>query len=291
MRSLLNHTITYALVLGLLGLASCRSHTTEWRDLLDSELSQFEVWMGVPHASIDGLPEGTYKSDNVHNGTPMGLNADVKEVFSVYIEGDEPVLKVSGEIYGGLTTLEEFENYHLRVQVKWGDRKWEPRLDKLRDSGLLYHCHGEHGKFWKVWKACLEFQVQETDLGDFIGLGGAKGDVRSRKDGEGTRPVYDRQSEDYHSGYISAYPEPDQPHGEWNQLDLYVIGNRAIHVVNGELVMAVENARRKDGSSLTRGQLQLQSEAAEVHYKRLKIRPLAQFPERLLDLVSWQSAE
>ncbi|CAA6679346.1 MULTISPECIES: family 16 glycoside hydrolase [unclassified Lentimonas] len=139
---MLTKIITSFLTLSLLSLTVSRSqHSPEWRPLLDPELSQFEIWMGVPHASVEDLPVGTYQSENVHNGTPMGLNADFKNVFSVSIEDGEPVLKVTGEIYGGLTTLEAFENYHLRLQVRWGERKWEPRLDKLRNSGLPYHCH------------------------------------------------------------------------------------------------------------------------------------------------------
>lgn len=39
--------------------------------LLDADLSYFEKWNGVPHTSVEGLPEGTYQSDNVHKGTPL----------------------------------------------------------------------------------------------------------------------------------------------------------------------------------------------------------------------------
>ncbi|MGB0744064.1 MAG: 3-keto-disaccharide hydrolase [Opitutales bacterium] len=251
-------------------------------------MSQFEVWIGVPHTSVEGLPKGTFQSDNVRRGTPMGLDADIKDVFSVSQEDGGPVLCITGEIYGGLTTLKTFENYHFSTLVKWGERKWAPRLQLLRDSGILYHCHGDHGRFWKVWKASLEFQVQETDLGDFIGLGGAKGLVRSRKVDGTKRPIYDPESEQYRGGYISAFPEPDKPHGEWNRLDLYVIGDRAIHVVNGEVVMVVEDARKKNGTPLIKGQIQIQSEAAEIYYKDMRIRPIEEFPKALLKRVRWK---
>lgn len=254
---------------------------SEWEHLFDQELSNFEVWMGVPHSTVTGLPEGTYQSDNVHKGEPMGLDADVKQVFQVIEEDGELLLHISGEIYGGLTTLKEYENYHLSMQMKWGDKKWEPRLNALRDNGLLYHCHGEHGAFWQVWKSSLEYQVQETDMGDFIQLAGPRAQIRSTKLDGVKRLRFDPESETYSDGYISAYPEPDVPHGEWNQLDLYVIGNDAIHVVNWEIVMVVEDAVKKDGSPLTRGQIQLQSEAAECFYRDMKIRPIKAFPEAL----------
>ena len=49
-------------------------------DLLDAKLSQWEVFLGVPHSSVTGLPEGTFQSDDVTKGTPLGLNNDPKKV-------------------------------------------------------------------------------------------------------------------------------------------------------------------------------------------------------------------
>ncbi len=46
---------------------------------------------------------------------------------------------ISGEIFGGISTKEEFENYHLKMEFKWGEKRYEPRLNKRRDSGIHYH--------------------------------------------------------------------------------------------------------------------------------------------------------
>ncbi|MEM6394308.1 MAG: DUF1080 domain-containing protein [Planctomycetota bacterium] len=244
-------------------------------ELFDAELSQWEIWMGVPHETVQGLPEGTYQSGNVHAGTPMGLNNDVKGVFTMIEEDGEPVLKITGEIYGGLTTNASFADYHLSVMFRWGDQKWEPRLNKKRDSGLLYHCYGKHGAFWKTWKACLEFQVQETDLGDFIPLAGPKARMRGTLiNGKWLR--YDPNSDTVHvaGGYTSASAEPDAPHGQWNHLELYVLGDRAVHVVNGQVVMVLFDAIDGKGQPLTSGQIQIQSEAAECYYKAMRLTPI-----------------
>lgn len=257
----------------------------EWENLFDKELSKFEIWMGIPHTSVTGLPEGTPQSENVTQGTPIGLNKDPKNVFSMIEEEGEPVLYVTGEVYAGLTTLEEYENYHLQIWVKWGDKKWAPRLDKLRDSGILYHCQGDHGSFWNVWKSSLECQVQETDLGDFIALAGTGGEIRTSPV-EGTqRRRYDVESNEYTGGYISAYPETDKPHGEWNLIEVYTVGRTSVHVANGEVVMVVENARGKDGKPLTKGQIQLQSEAAECYYKGMRIQTINALPDEILGKV------
>ncbi|MEM6551561.1 MAG: DUF1080 domain-containing protein [Planctomycetota bacterium] len=244
-------------------------------ELLDVELSQWETWMGVPHETVQGLPAGTYQSSNVHAGTPMGLNNDVKGVFTMIEEDGQPVLKITGEIYGGLTTKASFSDYHLSVMFRWGEKKWEPRLDKKRDSGLLYHCYGKHGAFWKTWKACLEFQVQETDLGDFIPLAGPKARMRGTLvNGKWLR--YDPNSDTVHlaEGYTSASAEPDAPHGQWNHLELYVLGDRAVHVVNGQVVMVLTDAIDGNGQPLTSGKIQIQSEAAECYYKDMRLTPI-----------------
>lgn len=267
-------------------------------ELLDANLSYFEKWNGIPHTTVQDLPQGTYQADNVYDGTPLGLNNDIKDVFTVIIENGATVLKISGEIYGGLTTKASYENYHLSVMFKWGDKKWEPRLDVLRDSGILYHCYGAHGRFWNTWKTSLEFQVQETDLGDFIPLGGnamtpkvpgPKVEIRGVKGNN--RDKYDPNSDEYldNIGYTSAYKELDSPHGEWNHLEIYVVGDDAVHVVNGAVVMVIENATNgEDGTPLIKGQIQIQSEAAACYYKQLILTPIKKFPENIQKQVSFK---
>lgn len=249
-------------------------------DLLDASLSQWEIFIGVPHSSVTGLPEGTHQSNDVTKGTPLGLNHDPKKVFTTFTENGTTVLHVSGEVYGGLTTKKDYSNYLFSVDFKWGDRKWEPRLDQKRDSGILYHCHGEHGAFWQVWKSCLEAQVQETDLGDMHLLAGTKAKSRFRTVAE-KQHVFDPQSPTPWGewvGHLSASAEPDRPHGEWNHLEVYVLGDSAIHVANGVVVMAIIDALDKNGKPLKSGQLQLQSEAAECFYRNARLTPIKAFP-------------
>ena len=249
-------------------------------DLLDASLSQWEAFMGIPHSSVTGLPAGTFQSTDVTKGTPLGLNNDPKKVFSTFTENGTTVLHITGEIYGGLTTKQEFANYHLSMDFKWGDRKWEPRLKAKRDSGILYHCHGEHGAFWNVWKSCLEAQVQETDLGDMHLLAGPKAKSLFRTLGE-KQHVFDPQSPapwGYWTGHLSASAEPDRPHGEWNHLEVYVVGDSAVHLANGVVIMAIKDALDKNGNPLKSGQIQLQSEAAECFYRNIRLTPIRAFP-------------
>lgn len=263
--------------------------------LIDKKLSKWDVWMGAVHTSVDLDVE---KFDDVKTGNPMGLNNDPKNVFSVIEENGEQVLKITGEIYGGLTTKNEYENYHFSTQFKWGEKKWEPRLKDKRDSGILYHAKGKHGAFWNVWMSSLEFQVQEGDCGDFIALGEVYGDVPADRNlNANNKPyfVYNpkgaptplKWQNGFESGQASKSNLYENSNGEWNTLEIYVLKNESIHLVNGHVVNRIKNARYDvNGKTIpvTNGKIQIQSEAAEIYYKNMKISPISKFPSELKGL-------
>jgi hypothetical protein len=288
----LNFRFTLVLTITFGAIAFSQENNTSIK-LLDANLTNFEKHIGVPHSTVVGLPEGTYQSDDVTKGTPLGINNDLKNVFTTTNINGETTLNISGEIYGCIITKDNYSNYHFSTMFKWGNKKWEPRLLRKKDTGILYHSFGEHGRFWKTWKTCLEFQVQETDLGDFISLLPATGgpNVVIRGDANAKTKQYNPNFETYFEGkgYINAYLEPQEPHGNWNHLELYVIGNDAVHVVNGEIVMVVENAINPETNQpLTEGQIQIQSEAAECYYKDMIITPITEFPQFIRDQVKFK---
>ncbi|WP_025739920.1 ThuA domain-containing protein [Aquimarina pacifica] len=260
----------------------CSTLTPDWTDLLANDFDCWEKWMGVPHTTT-GLPGS---SDNVTNGsgTALGLNNDPTNVFSIIDVDGEKQLYITGEVYGGLTTINTYGNYHLSMQFKWGEQKWEPRLDRLRDSGILYHCQGEHGSFWDVWKSSLEFQVQEGDCGDYIGLAGVKGLIPAEQVGNNLvfTPMAPLQS----NNIIRKSEDFEYPNGEWNTLEVIVIGDRAIHYVNGNMVNALVDATW-DGITVTEGQIQIQSEGAEMYYRDIKIKSITSFPDEDLETLGW----
>jgi|GEM_PF-597188 len=252
----------------------------EWEYLIDENLTQWELWMGVPHVTTE-LPGAT--SNDGKNGTPLGLANDPLQVFSVINEGGELQLKITGEVYGGLTTLKEYADYHFSVQFKWGEEKFEPRLTAKRDSGILYHCQGDHGRFWNVWKSSLEFQVQEGDCGDFIGLSGVDANIQS-SDG-----VFDPGQSVVSSSFIKKSGDYEFSNGAWNTLEVFTIGDKSMHFVNGNLVNALEDARY-NGTVLKDGQIQIQSEGAELYYRDMKIKAITDFPEVEKSLLGWDGS-
>lgn len=270
----------------LLLLAATTASAEDWTPLLDADLSKWEVFTGVPHKTVvvPGATEPSTSKD-CRGGTPVGLGDPLNVYTTEEIDG-EVVLNVSGQVFAGLTSLEEYENYQVSLEYRWGEKKWEPRLQAKRDSGLLLHCVGKHGSFWDVWMSCLECQVQEGDTGDFIPLAGTGADVRCReREGNGPR-IYDPTAPLIaNPGYISHGPSTENPHGEWNTVEAYTVGDRMAFVVNGTPNQVLFRTRYQ-GKPLTRGKIQIQSEAAEVQYRRVKIRPITEFPASLEELTA-----
>lgn len=256
----------------------------EWKDLIDSELSQWEVWTGVPHLSVDIEWEG--KSKNGREGNPMGLG-DPLNIYRATEDADgNPQLYISGLVYAGLTTKESFENYHLRAEVKWGEKKFEPRLTVARDSGILYHCVGEHGTFWNVWKQSLEYQVQENDNGDYYKIGDVRVQIPTKIEEGQRRGIFDPGSDwltiGPGQGFSVARSVNLEKEGDWNSVEIYTFGDRAVHISNGTVVNVLRNTEYKDEEGwkpLTSGQIQIQCEAAECTYRKLQIRSIDAMPE------------
>ena len=262
----------------------------EWVPLLDKDMSKWEVYLSYRHK--EGYNGDLPRHEDGRIVEPIGYNKDLSRVFSMLDEKGEPVLKVSGEIYGSVFTKQEFENYHLKLKVRWGDKKWVPRMAKLKDSGVLYHSIGESGvDYWRAWMLSQEFQVMEGHMGDYWTIANSAIDVRAYiPEGDMNTVASTRQpflplgaGTDL-SGFCLRSEDRESPAGEWTELELVCFEDKSLHIVNGHVVMVLQNSRYigSDGQAvpLTRGRLQLQSEAAEVYYKDIKIKRLEALPNK-----------
>jgi sugar phosphate isomerase/epimerase len=259
-------------------------------NLLDDKLTYWYKWMGIPHTSVQGLPEGTAKGDGM-NGTPMGMN-DPKQVFKIITLNNEKVLRASGEIYGGLTTKSEYQNYHLRLKYKWGTKKWEPRLNLPKDCGIMYHLTGTNeDAFWSTFLMGIECQISEKNSGELFLIPNKNYSIRPCAEvtvSEDT--VWNVNAPLKFKGGYTTFPNHfvnrsenfESNPTEWTTIDVYTIGSSAVHLVNGHVVMAFQNAgiQKADMSitPLTKGKIQLQSEGAEVFYKDITIEEITDFP-------------
>ena len=261
----------------------------DWTPLWNErDLAGWDTYLGRPHKLTD-VP-GLAKNANGEYTDPLGVNRDPRGVFSVVSVDGAPAIRISGETYGGLITRAEYQNYQLRFEVKWGEKRWPPREDAVRDSGCCYHSVGPHGASYGFWMRSFEFQIQEGDFGDFYSLAGVvvdtegvavtRGDPKSDLQfTPGATPITGTTRR------VIKRVNAERPRGQWNTLDLYCLGQTSVHVVNGQTVMKLTGLRHKTEageSPLTKGRLQLQSEAAEVFYRAIAIRPIAEIPRVVL---------
>lgn len=229
----------------------------------------------------------TYVASAADSIPPLGLNKDPDHVFSVVEKDGAPALRVSGETYGGISTQQEFENYHLTVQFKWGENKIPSFKDRKRDSGLLYHAVGPHGVDARAWMRSQELQIQEGDCGDYWGVAGGGFDIPAikneknewRYDPKGTMITFKDGGEVGRRCWKN--PDGEKPTGEWNTIELYCSGDSSVHVINGIVVMRLYHSRQTDNGTetpLAKGKIQLQSEGCEVYYRNMTLVPIDKIP-------------
>lgn len=258
-----------------------------WRPLLDAKLSNFDVHLSYHGKDILDVIQG--KAPGLK---PIGLNPPGQNIFTVIQQDGKPVLHVSGEIYGCLQTKESFGNYHLRLETRWGEKKWVPRLSEPKDSGILYHSRGPVGvDYWKSWALSHEFQVIEHGLGEYWTQASSAMDIRAGAGKPGAlgadAPRWDPQApwQVFASPNNHALAGSDEDRvGQWNRLELVCFADDCVHIVNGKVVMALAHARYRDGDQwvpMTEGKLQIQSEAAEVFYRNIEIRSISAMPAEL----------
>ncbi|MCC9135101.1 DUF1080 domain-containing protein [Pontibacter silvestris] len=280
--------ITSASVLCLMFCLSSFYKREEWVPLLDRDLSNWEMYLSYRHT--DSYNGEMPKEEDGRPIEPIGYNKNTNNVFTVMEENGEPVLKISGEIYGCVFTKQEFENYHLKLKVKWGDKKWVPRTDKLKDSGVLYHSIGACGKdYWRAWMLSQEFQIMEGHMGDYWTIASSAIDVRAfipegnmNTVASTRRPFLALGAGTDTEGFCLRSEDHESPEGEWTEIELVCFRDKSLHIVNGHVVMVLQNSRYMDNGKpvpLTRGKIQLQSEAAEVYYKDVKIKSIKELPK------------
>ncbi|MBX3178693.1 MAG: DUF1080 domain-containing protein [Candidatus Hydrogenedentes bacterium] len=236
--------------------------------------------------TIDLLEDGTLK----HWYTWLkesGRDNDPKQVFTM----QDGVLRISGEEWGCITTNEEYENYHLVLEFKWGEKTWEPRLDRARDSGLLIHSVGEDGGYSNTWMHSLEVQMIEGGTGDFIVVGDKSDNYQITapvaEERHGTVPVFSPDGDPItvNGGRINWWgrdpnwedkldfrgpKDVEKPVGEWNRLEVIADGGKITVLLNGIVVNRAIDCKPQ------KGRIQVQSEAAELFVRRIELTPLAQ---------------
>jgi hypothetical protein len=180
----------------------------------------------------------------------------------------------------------------LRLEFKWGTQRFPPRQEMKRDNGLLFHLVGPD----RVWPTCMEFQIQETDVGDAIAVSGAR--FTNYQVGNGLAPWPNPPNT------VTAAPAPQRSayklgdfenRDGWNVVELIARGDKGAYIVNGRIINTVFKLERPDplpaapppgtvqnvqsGADtrmipLDRGKIAIEIEYAETWFRSIAIRPL-----------------
>jgi Domain of Unknown Function (DUF1080) len=274
-----------ALALFSLAAPSLMRAVEPWMPLFNGrDFSGWETYLAAPPPET--VVPGLRRDGNGKYLDPIGKDTDPLKVFTVTTADGGPVIHISGAGFGVLMSRESFSNFELRLQVRWGERKWGYKINAARDSGLLYFAKGPAGVDHATWPSCLEFQIQEHDFGDLFTLGATTVSAPARQ--EGRLWIYDPSGAP--TQFVSRRPiggrcarmaDNEKPHGEWNTLELVCVGDRSVHVVNGKVVMRLNGAKLQEGATLVpldSGRVCLQTEGAEVEFRDIEVRPIAAMP-------------
>jgi hypothetical protein len=190
------------------------------------------------------------RKDPKHILREVVKNQDTFHVFSV----KNREIYVTGEKFGYIATKAIFQNFHLKLEFKWGDKKHPPRQDTIRDAGILYFLPRDLPE--KIWPMSQECQIQEGDTGDIWLIDYATAEINGKRN----------DPKPFSRGIKKT--DAEKPKGEWNTVEVIVQNGLCQHIVNGVLV----NEARYP--SLYRGRIALQSEGAELFYRNVQIKVL-----------------
>lgn len=192
-----------------------------------------------------------------------GLNSDPEHVFQV----DHGLIHISGHEMGYILTKQSFHRFYLRADFKWGAGTFGERAGQARDSGILYNIQGEQ----KVWPRSIEFQIKEGETGDFwltdgAAITGSNGKRVTGPPGSALNVGHiDKGPQKNVVGFRNSSGELENPHGDWNTLELIVDDNVVRQYVNGKLAIVGTDPFPTDGKIL------FQSEGAEVFFRNIQI--------------------
>jgi len=158
---------------------------------------------------------------------------------------EDGILICKGRPPGVIRSGGQYANYELLIEWRW------PQGKKPGNSGVLVHASQARERF--IWPKSLEVQLRAGDAGDFwmigesITVAGREPEERRlKKSGESA----------------------EKPVGEWNTMKIRCENDTITVHVNGTLM--------NHGTDLTatKGAICLQSEGAEIHFRKVELTPL-----------------
>lgn len=179
----------------------------------------------------------------------------------------------SKQPFACLVTEKSYSHYKLSFEYKWGEKKFAPRAEAVRDAGVLFHVLPPYGP----WPKSVECQIQEGDTGDLwiIGTNVSSKIRNSKYDPKGKLEARGLAGKNFTSvprSYFWGQPG-------WNKIELEVDGDYAVFKVNGHIVNEAIDMKQWDTPNekwipLEEGPIVLQAEGAEIFYRAIEITEL-----------------
>jgi hypothetical protein len=262
----------------------------------------------VTAPSLSVSPAETGRTKDERSGVVRLFNGQNLDGWSTYLEGEgknndpEKVFQVHDGIihiykdaeegtkmpFGYIATEREYADYQLRLEYQWGKKRFAPRAQDKRDSGLLYHVTGSD----KVWPRSVELQIQEGDTGDIFTVytrvtstldsKSLVSDTPNQWAGSRFLELADGGVERSQGGdWIARIVKSGMHEVEgWNTIEAVVKADSAVHIVNGKINNRCWNILQPDPQDpskfipLKSGRIILQAEGAEVFYRNIELTPL-----------------
>ena len=184
------------------------------------------------------------------NGTDLsGWTFDVKgdadpaSIWSVH----DGLLVCKGRPTGVIRTDRSYSNYVLTVEWRWAPGS------EGGNSGCLVHC--SKPRELDIWPKSIEVQLGKGDAGDFWTIGETIEVSPERKPESGRR-------------ILNLTDNSEKPVGEWNTMRVRCEGRNIVVWVNGDKVNEGTHCSASEGA------ISLQSEGAEIHFRKVELTPL-----------------
>ena len=221
----------------------------------------------------------TFFHQHGRNAAPDHIISIDNDVIHLYRDAPKgsPVMK------GYIATENEYGNYHLRLQYRWGKKQFEPRETRPRDAGLYYHMIGDDGPSPNA----LQCQIQEGNTGDLLAPIGMQMNswINPSTKGRASQSFQDVKQGGLPfvfggSGPARQFRSVMNELAGWNTVEVIARGNNITHTLNGKTVNRGENVRKVDATDptrsvpVTKGRIALEIQAAEIEYRNIEIRQL-----------------
>ena len=152
-----------------------------------------------------------------------------------------------------LVTDADYKDYVISLEYKWGEKKFAPRLEHVRDAGLLYHVHRERpGRLAGGRRGADPGRRHRRFVGGVL----AGVELRRSEDRAATRCPRTAACRSRWATTASSSARATAASNEypgWNTLEVIVRGDRATHIVNGVVNMRVSDLKGWDAAHATPG--------------------------------------